>query len=273
MTNRKQLYNKIINNIAKGVRQTLNEDIQNFDVTQYDDDTLNHQDINNVTMVCPQTNEEFYDLIARRIMQNPEAPMLNDINTTYITNMSSIFYYTDNLYLKQYCKMLKYYDKYGITPKYIQHLDLSNWNMSNVTTIESMFNGCRSLKSVNLSNWDVSNIEDMGQLFFNCTSLEYIDLSYWNTKSLEYANDMFNGCQAIKEIDLSNFDTSNIIDIRNIIANCESLEILNLSGWNINSSVSNNIIMGTNKIKQLIITQSLLSKIIGNKNEIDIKII
>lgn len=44
----KQLYNKLIQSISKGIKKTLNEEIQNFDVTDYNDD---EQDIiNNQTI-------------------------------------------------------------------------------------------------------------------------------------------------------------------------------------------------------------------------------
>lgn len=44
--NKKRLYEKIIYNIDKQVKRILNEDIQNFDVMDYED-TIEHQSIDN----------------------------------------------------------------------------------------------------------------------------------------------------------------------------------------------------------------------------------
>lgn len=50
--NNKQLYEKIMRNISKQVKNALNEDIQKFDTSDYqenDDDIINNQDIENIT--------------------------------------------------------------------------------------------------------------------------------------------------------------------------------------------------------------------------------
>ena len=69
MKTHNQLYNKIINNIAKGIKETLNEDIQNFDVTQYEDDSMiDHQTINDALFPV-KSNEDLQKLVAERIKQ------------------------------------------------------------------------------------------------------------------------------------------------------------------------------------------------------------
>ena len=45
---------------------------------------------------------------------------------------------------------------YNITNPVI--LDLSSWDTKNVTTMERMFQDCRTLKSVDVSNFDTSSI-------------------------------------------------------------------------------------------------------------------
>ena len=50
-----------------------------------------------------------------------------------------------------------------------QYGDISNWNVSKVTDMESMFSGARSFNQP-LNNWDVSNVTYMDQMFENAWS-------------------------------------------------------------------------------------------------------
>ena len=52
-------------------------------------------------------------------------------------------------------------------------LDLSNFNLQNVTHFVSMFSDCNSLSSLNLSNFNTQNVIHMGSIFSKCNSLIY----------------------------------------------------------------------------------------------------
>ena len=56
-----------------------------------------------------------------------------------------------------------------------------------------MFYYCKQLKSVgDLSNWDVSDVEDMSTMFENCKQLTSVgDLSNWNISHVKYMSAMF----------------------------------------------------------------------------------
>jgi surface protein len=52
----------------------------------------------------------------------------------------------------------------------LKELDVSNWDTSNVTTMESMFDGryyryC-GLTNLDVSNWDTSNVTNMEDMFY-----------------------------------------------------------------------------------------------------------
>ena len=53
----------------------------------------------------------------------------------------------------------------------MKNLDLSNFNTQNVTNMENMFYGCKSLLSLNLSNFNAKSINSMNTMFYGCTSL------------------------------------------------------------------------------------------------------
>jgi surface protein len=44
---------------------------------------------------------------------------------------------------------------------------LNNWNVSNVTYMENMFNRCKSFNQ-DISKWNVSKVEDSESMFEDC---------------------------------------------------------------------------------------------------------
>lgn len=269
----KQLYNKIIDNIAKSIKQTLNEDIQNFDVTQYNDDTLNHQDINDITKITPKTNEEFYDLVAKRVKQNPENPYLLDINTFYVTDMSDLFWYNENKDDYIISQMYSYYKKYRTRPDLIK-LDLSTWNTSNVTNMSAMFRECEGLQNLDLSNFDTSNVTSMKYIFYQCRSLSKLNISSFDTSNVRSMCGMFCRCNNLKKLDLSHFNIQNVEDMRWVFYECTSLRYLNLYKWDFNKYVDiHEMFKNTKNIRDLRLSKSVVLKLIGYGNNVALKVL
>ncbi len=93
-------------------------------------------------------------------------------------------------------------------------------------------------KHINVSDWDVSNIEDMAGMFKNISNVESLDLSNWDTSNLKKMNSMFNETKSLKKIDLSSFDTSNVNDMEFLFSGNESLEEINVSNFNLSKVTS-----------------------------------
>ena len=70
--------------------------------------------------------------------------------------------------------------------------DISKWNVSNVTNMTSMFEGCKNF-NCNLSKWDVHNVTNMERMFYNCKTFNS-DLSKWNVKNCIYFFTMCINC-------------------------------------------------------------------------------
>ena len=70
-------------------------------------------------------------------------------------------------------------------------LDLSSFNTSKVTDMNSTFSNCSSLTSLALSNFNTSNVASMTSMFYNCSSLNSLDLSNFDTSKVTNMNDMF----------------------------------------------------------------------------------
>ena len=106
---------------------------------------------------------------------------------------------------------------------YFKYIDISYWNVSNVTNMRGMFYGCKELKSVgDLSKWDVSNTKDMSF--------------------------MFGGCESFNQ-DISGWDVSNVTDMQHMFAWCESFN-QDLSKWNVSKVSRHTYIFDTCPIKE-----------------------
>ena len=120
----------------------------------------------------------------------------------------------------------------------IEKLDLSNFNTSNVTSMESMFAGCSSLTSLDLSSFNTSKVTNMVAMFGGCSSLTSLDLSGFNTSNVTDMVAMFEGCSSLTSLDTSSFNTSNVTNMAYVFNECQSLTSLDLSNFN-TSNVTN----------------------------------
>lgn len=57
-----------------------------------------------------------------------------------------------------------------------------------------MFYDCKRLKNPNLSNWDVSKVTDMGSMFSGCEELKTLNAVKWDTTNVSYCGRMFSNC-------------------------------------------------------------------------------
>ena len=90
-----------------------------------------------------------------------------------------------------------------------KHIDISNWNVSNVKSTICMFYKCNELESVgDLSNWDVSNVTNMSYMFAFCEKFNQ-DLSSWDVSNVTNMICMFYESRSFNQ-DISNWDVSKV---------------------------------------------------------------
>jgi len=104
-------------------------------------------------------------------------------------------------------------------------------NKLKVNDISNMFENCKSLKTLDLSNLDTSNVITMMFTFLNCMSLTSLNLDRINTSSVTIFLGVFYNCSSLESLDLSSFDTSNGLIMNSMFFNCSSLTSLNLSNF------------------------------------------
>ena len=134
---------------------------------------------------------------------------LQNLDTSYVTNMSEMFAYM-----------------YSLT-----ELDLSHFDTSNVTDMSYMFRNVESLTNLNLSSFDTSNVTNMSEMFSGMSSLTELDLSSFDTSNVTNMSWMFADMYDLTELGLSSFDTSNVTDMSYMFAYMSSLTQLDLSSF------------------------------------------
>ena len=92
---------------------------------------------------------------------------------------------------------------------FFKYIDISDWDVSNVTNMRAMFFECSRLKSVgDISKWNVSKVTDMNSMFHGCKYFNQ-DISGWNVSNVENMWNMFVGCKKFNQ-DISKWDVSKV---------------------------------------------------------------
>ena len=114
----------------------------------------------------PKTKDELEYIINKRIKSEGNKCNLNDIDTSNITDMSSLF--EDSEFNGDISK----WNVYNVTNMAGMFIlsefdgDISKWDVSNVTNMKFMFRNSKF--DSDISNWDVSNVRDMKAMFDKC---------------------------------------------------------------------------------------------------------
>ena len=220
--------------------------------------------------------EKIKNNIVIKILDPNEKDVKIQFNNKFIPDIEGI--YTIEIEIPQQCEDLGYmfYDC-----NHLIYVDLSNFDFSNTTNMNDMFNYCINLKEIKFNRNNIEKVQNMSYMFNYCKNLEKIDLSNFNTKEVTNMGGMFQHCEKLKEINLENFDTNkvtqfscmfnNCYDLTKIIFSdnfktsktifmiwmfygCERLEKLNLSSFVINKTLSSNMhdmFVGCDNLKEI----------------------
>lgn len=101
-------------------------------------------------------------------------------------------------------------------------LDLSGWDISNIESLKSMFDGCSSLSNLKLPP-QIKNDVNLMTMFSGCSSLTTLDLSGWDMAESSALQSMFDGCSSLTTIYLDNTNIPQTSTIWGIFKDCTSL--------------------------------------------------
>ena len=151
----------------------------------------------------------------------------------------------------------------------IVEMDFSDFDTSEVTSMQFMFVFCSSLTSLNLSNFHTSKVEIMWGMFHSCSSLTSLNLSNFDTSKVESMQCMFCFCSSLTSMNLSNFDTSELQSMLVMFVGCNNLEYINLKNFNENQlskyedmfvDVPSNVVVCMNEHNTIILSELIKKK-------------
>ena len=125
----------------------------------------------------------------------------------------------------------------------IEHLNLSNWDVSRVTDASYIFSAGQNqynnfIKDINISGWNLKSVTDLSGIFCGLGQVESIDFSNVripNYKGTSMSSFVY-GCKNLKTLDLQCFNPEefleNCTNVGYLIRDCFNLETANLSYLN-----------------------------------------
>ena len=161
----------------------------------------------------PKTKPELEKIIKQLFDENGYNVDLNVINTSKITDMSYLF---DNTEFHKFCG------------------DVSQWNVSNVENMDSLFFGCYDF-DCDLSQWNVSQVKDMEYMFGACENFKGRGLEKWNVSRVKNMGAMFAKCENLN-CDLSHWNVSQVINMQHMFYRSNFNN--DISSWKIKSNAA-----------------------------------
>ena len=178
--NKHRLYDKIMMNISKSIKSILNEDIQDFDIIDYqedENDILDHGTIYKNLYIKVKNFDELREAIEDKI------GMLKKLNTNILDlrdiDVSAVTTFKGNE--SEFYSHFKLFQ--GLDTEDIHYIDITGWNTSNAYCFNGMFKDCYNLKKIyGLEDLNVKKLIDVEDMFWGCKSLKSLDFRKWRMK-------------------------------------------------------------------------------------------
>ncbi len=107
------------------------------------------------------------------------------------------------------------------------HTAKLHMDTSGITDMSYLFYGCESLEQLDLSQWNTTNVRTMQGMFSNCSNLkDIVGHENWDTHSLESVAYMFNATKKLQTVDMSGWDLAGLKNTGWCFQNCGASTIL-----------------------------------------------
>ena len=238
---------------------------QNSGVTNLD---LSDWDVNKVTTFNGMfrdakslTTLDLTDWGANRIVSTVDmSSMFN--GTTALANLTLTNFKTTNV-----TNMGFMFENSGVT-----NLDLSDWDVSKVTSFWSMFRRATSLITLNLTDWGVNRTAstvNMNKMFEGTTALANLTLTNFETTNVTDMSFMF-ASSGVTSLDLSHWDVTKVASFSYMFYGAKSLTTLNLTDWGVNRTAGTvtmqTMFSGTTALTNLTLTNFKTTNVTNMSN-------
>lgn len=166
---------------------------------------------------------------------------------TYVYNFTfqsytgnDLTYETENLDTRYFTTLANMF--YGCT--LLRYLNVSQWNVDNVTNMNYMFYNCNKLcqnpdgtySSLNVKKWNTEKVETMDRAFYAVPLDPLDDISQWDVRKVRSMQYTFNGDSAMlmgnEKLDLSGWHTDSLENINYIFNRRKFLRKLDIRNFN-----------------------------------------
>ena len=128
----------------------------------------------------PKDKDTLKKLLERMIEVRGDEGDFNDIDTSNIESMESLFLFNETF-----------------------NGDITGWNVSSVISMDGMFYGAKSFNQP-IGNWKFPKVENMSCMFYDAESFNQ-DISKWKFPNVKYMGNMFYGASSFNQ-DLSEWN-------------------------------------------------------------------
>ena len=154
----------------------------------------------------PKDKDTLKELLERMIEVRGDEGDFNDIDTSDITSMVSLFLFNETF-----------------------NGDITGWNVSSVISMDGMFYGAKSFNRP-IGNWKFLNVKNMSSMFYDAESFNQ-DISKWKFPNVRDMNSMFYGAKSFNQ-DISKWEFPNVTDMNHMFAYATSFN-QDLSKWDL----------------------------------------
>lgn len=165
--------------------------------------------------------------------------------TSKVTNMQNLFYekpFNLNISSWDVSNVTNMEFMFRATTNFNQNI--GNWDVSGVTNMGGMFSGAQKFNQ-NLNDWDVSNVTNMSSMFAGSGFDE--NISSWDVSNVTLMKSMFSSCSF--NGDIGNWDVGNVINIKEMFSENQAFN-QDIGSWDV-SNVLNQTIAAESGFKQM----------------------
>ena len=159
---------------------------------------------------------------------------LSRVVTTGITDMNRLFHSTS--FLDNFNDDISAWDVSSVTDMESMfegagmfNQDISAWDVSAVTNMRSMFDGAGAFNQP-ISDWDVGAVTNMRSMFSTVFDFNQ-DIGMWDVSSVTDMGFMFSGNDVFNQ-DIRNWDVSSVTDMEAMFLNARAFD-QDISGWTV----------------------------------------
>lgn len=139
---------------------------------------------------------------------------------------------------------------------FLKKIDLSNWDVKKCKNFSHMFYDCKSLLDVSfVKKWTVNDVDSINSMFSGCRKIKSADITGWGTNKYQSLSRLYENCTRLVDVgDISKINYTNIYSFNKMFKGCRNIEhIGNIEGWKINNNIvdTTEMFKGCKKLKDI----------------------